>query len=272
MYVRVLFLYVLPPVVIWKEKHREVHTHITKHLRRNISTRVLWSMSEEQIELHKFVVGSPSSPGKMSSTDALLNSTRTDGHTEVGPMGPLYQTVPEAQRSHTQYATEPVQVVTRGDNVYTVPSESDPPNEYDFINERQPRGGQVKHVAENVLYADQATADKFRHAATMEKAGSFKFTGSVSEGVKEPTGDGITCCRCKMKDVFYCFFHLIGIVLGVAALALAVVIILGAIPIGSSCNCNTSEWNHMQQRDWVVAWKPIVLLGVFCGENGIQIE
>ena len=241
MYVRVLFLYVLPPVVIWKEKYREVHTYITKHLRRNISTRVLWSMSEEQIELHKFVVGSPSSPGKMSSTDALLNSTRTDGHTEVGPMGPLYQTVPEAQRSHTQYATEPVHVVTRGDNVYTVPSESDPPNEYDFINERQPRGGQAKHVAENILYADQATADKFRHAATMEKAGSFKFTGSVSEGVKEPTGDGITCCRCKMKDVFYCFFHLIGIVLGVAALALAVVIILGAIPIGSSCNCNTSE-------------------------------
>ena len=200
-------------------------------------------MSENQIELHK-IIGSPSSLGKLSSTEALFHSTQNDGHTEVGPMGPLYQTVPEAQRVHSRYATEPVNAVTHREGVYTVPSESDPPNEYDIINERQSHGGQMKHVAENELYADQATADKYRHAATMEKAGSFRFSGSVSEVVKEPAGDGTACCRCKVKDMFYCFFHLIGIMLGVAALVLVVVIILGAIPIGSNCSCNTSKLNY----------------------------
>ena len=200
-------------------------------------------MSENQIELHK-IIGSPTSLSKLSSTEALLHSTQSDGHTEVGQMGPLYQTVPEAQRVHSRYATEPVNAVTHREGVYTVPSESDPPNEYDFINERQPRGGQTKHVAENELYADQATADKYRHAATMEKAGSLKFSGSVSEVVKEPAGDGTVCCRCKVKDMFYCFFHVIGIMLGVAGLVLVVIIILGAIPIGSNCSCNTSESNY----------------------------
>lgn len=199
-------------------------------------------MSENQIELHK-IMGSPTSLGKLSSTDALIHSTQNDSHTEVGQMAPLYQTVPEAQRVHSRYATEPVNIVTHREGVYTVPSESDPPNEYDFINERQPHGGQTKHVAENVLYADQATADKYRHAATMEKAGSLKFSGSGSEVVKEP-GDGTACCRCKVKDMFYCFFHVIGIMLGVAGLVLVVVIILGAIPIGSNCSCNTSESNY----------------------------
>ena len=155
-------------------------------------------MSEDQIELHK-IIGSPSSLGKLSSTEALFHSTQNDGHTEVGQMAPLYQTVPEAQRVHSRYATEPVNAVTHREGVYTVPSESDPPNEYDIINERQSRGGQTKHVA-------------------------------------EPAGD---VTRCKMKDMFYCFIHLIAIVLSVIALVLVVV-----ITVGSNCSCNTSELNY----------------------------
>ena len=85
--------------------------------------------------------------------------------------------------------------------MYTVPSECDPPNEYDLVNERQSHGGQTKHVVE--------------------------LAGEVT--------------RCKMKDMLYCFIPLIAIVLSVIALVLVVVITVGAIPIGSNCSCNTSK-------------------------------
>ena len=74
--------------------------------------------------------------------------------------------------------------------MYTVPSECDPPNEYDLVNARQSHGGQTKHVA-------------------------------------EPAGD---VTRCKMKDMLYCFIPLIAIVLSVIALVLVVVIAVTAIP------------------------------------------
>lgn len=82
-----------------------------------------------------------------------------------------------------------------------VPSECDPPNEYDLVNERKSHRGQTKHVVE--------------------------LAGDVT--------------RCKMKDMLYCFIPLIAIVLSVIALVLVVVITVGAIPIGSNCSCNTSK-------------------------------
>ena len=91
--------------------------------------------------------------------------------------------------------------MTQREGVYTVPSECDPPNEYDLVNERQSHGGQTKHVVE--------------------------LAGDVT--------------RCKMKDMLYCLIPLIAIVLSVIALVLVVVVTVGAIPIGSNCSCNTSK-------------------------------
>ena len=48
---------------------------------------VPWSMSQNQIELHK-TIGSPSSLGKLSSTEGLLHSTQNDSHTEVRQVEP----------------------------------------------------------------------------------------------------------------------------------------------------------------------------------------
>ena len=201
-------------------------------------------MSNDHVELQKFI-RSPSSPDRMSATGSFgqpsstsFNNQNVD-HTEVGQMAPLYQTVPDAKVSHSKYTAGRVPSPSPG--VYTIPSESDPPNEYDFINEKQVGGRRTQHVSENVLYGDQVTAGQFRHAATLEKKESARFSGSVSEPVKE--SEGKTSC-CQASTMFFSFFHVVGIIIGLAALVLVVLIIFGILSISSpNCECATSEWN-----------------------------
>lgn len=201
------------------------------------------NMSNDQIELQKFI-RSPSTPERMSGTGSFGQPSSTSfspnvGDTVVGQMAPLYQTVPDAKDAHARYTGR---IPPPSPGLYTTPSESDPPNEYDLINEKQVRGGRTQHVSENVLYGDQATATQFRHAATLEKKDS-RFSGSISEPVKEP-GTKESACGCTLSTMFFSFFHVVGIVIGLTALVLVILLILGVLRISSpSCDCTSSECN-----------------------------
>jgi len=206
-------------------------------------------MSNDQIELQKFI-RSPSTPERMSGTGSFGQPSSTSfspnvGDTVVGQMAPLYQTVPDAKVAHARYTGR---IPSPSPGLYTTPSESDPPNEYDLINEKQVRGGRTQHVSENVLYGDQATATQFRHAATLEKKDS-RFSGSISEPVKEP-GTKESACGCTLSTMFFSFFHVVGIVIGLTALVLVILLILGVLRISSpSCDCTSNPQDVQELQE-----------------------
>ncbi len=209
--------------------------------------------------------GKPLELQSLTSPDGRMSGTGSFGHgdsfatettlvpaadTEVGAMGPLYQTVPDANKSHAQYRAEKVRSASSpagpAGKHYMTPGEPSEPNEYDIINDRQVRGKhsststppQVRLHSENVLYGDQASAaEELRHATlTMDKQ-QQKYSGGVSSGITyEQDVPSSTICGCKPIIVWMCFFVFIALVLAIVALVMVVVIAFGVYEV--PCNCD----------------------------------
>ncbi len=189
--------------------------------------------------------GSFGHAGESFATETTMVTTDT----EVGAMGPLYQTVPEAGKSHAQYKAEKVRGASSpaGNKHYMTPGDPTEPNEYDIINDRQVQGKgkgslntppQVRLHSENVLYGDQSTAaEDFRHATLTMDHQQQKYSGSVHGAITyEPESKSTYCCGCKPIYVWMCFFVFLGLVIAIVALAMVLVVAFGVYEI--PCNCD----------------------------------
>lgn len=213
-------------------------------------------MTESGVELRK--LASPESQmsgtgsfGHTAGNSFATETTLVPGDTEVGAMGPLYQTVPEAGRSHAQYKAETVRTGST-DKHYMTPGNGDEPNEYDIIADKQVMGKrsskaatstppQVRLHSENILYSDQATAAaELRHATlTMDKQ-QQKYSGVASSGLSFESGSSATyCCGCRAVTIWMCFFVFLALVLAIVSLVMVIIVAFGVYEV--PCSCDDSE-------------------------------
>ena len=185
-----------------------------------------------------------SSPQDGMSASGSLGPPSHTGDTDVGALGPLYQSINEA-KSHGKYQAK--QVLPK--DHYQSPGPTSEPNEYDFINEKQvkgpQRGGsqlggphppQTQLVSENALYADQATATDYRHKTlTLEKQQS-RFSGGLTSPVREPEIKYREGSGCKLRYVWIAFFILVAILMALAALVVVVIIVIGVYQLPCECD------------------------------------
>lgn len=171
----------------------------------------------------------------MSRSDSLSTSTsahtRTDG---VGAVGPLYQSVSDANTAHWQYRTEHVK-----STVSQAPSSTGEPGTYAFIEEKE-SGGETppKHLeAVNALYAGtQGDSDQFRHQTLNMEKGSMRFSGPTASYLVEPGAKKHRCT--KLSTAIVALLLLVAITVAVAALALVMVMWFGIH--SPPCNCAPS--------------------------------
>ena len=200
--------------------------------------------------------GNHSSPNKMSGSGSFTTPSPHDVSTDiVGPVPPVYSTVPEAQVEHARYSKQQVKTVVEGSpqQEYTIPVGMDTPNTYDMIpdsskrRDRSHSPGGVPLMADNVLYGTPADEQLKHRTLTMEKNvaesqhqfGQRRYTGSTSSQVMEEPGDGgapfFTGRCCGMYLMFILVFVVAFIAL--AALVLSIMFRVYLVP----CDCLNSE-------------------------------
>ena len=206
-------------------------------------------MSRESVELRTLI-----EHADMSGTSSFSSPPVTQGQTDgVGPVGPFYQTVTDARTVHHQVRNSSPQQAHEP-TVYAVPSESDPPNEYDLISEKQVARGQrsaaqssAKHLeTENILYTDSQGAANLKHATLNMDRGSMRFSGPVSSALVEP-GDGGTS-GFRWSTVFLVFFLFVVFVMALAVLILVLLVWFGVHT--PPCACPAGECYRMD-LGWV---------------------
>ena len=190
--------------------------------------------STDAVELQRFI----------SSNGSTMSALESSTHTEIGSMGPLYTTVPEAQTAHTDYHRMSRKSKSSSPT-YQPPGEGETPNEYDVIPDKQHQSHRPPSpivVAENVLYGDQNAAEQMKHKAlTIERGEQYekKYSGDTSQSLlrsESKDSYGVTCCKCQTV----CTYVLITAVFLVALAALVVALII-VLRVYSVCDCGASK-------------------------------